>query len=295
MPTAKRDWRYDAIYDAVAQALAAGQACPTNADLAARIGAGSLSVPSVILRELEQQGRLVVVRTRRGRQVFLPAPGSLPSPADEPCWRGRGTDPLGLRSRRRAIGLSRAALADLAGISDSALTAVELQRPGVSQAVRERVVEVLETAERAHVPGQPAVLRRFVERGRAMPALRHPDHADAAEGAAGPRPLAHLVPPARHLPHSLFVDPPRPERDEVIARLRRVVAAPGPAATCQYMRGEPSARDFCGRPSAPGSSYCGRHHARCHQPPGPPPSPPCEPREPRAPVRLRARRARPAP
>lgn len=34
---------------------------------------------------------------------------------------------------------------------------------------------------------------------------------------------------------------------------------------CRWIEGEPGAALFCAAPAAPGSSYCGHHHARCYQ------------------------------
>ena len=34
--------------------------------------------------------------------------------------------------------------------------------------------------------------------------------------------------------------------------------------TCQWLEGEPKARNFCGDPVQPGSPYCPDHHAWCY-------------------------------
>ncbi|HYE52106.1 MAG TPA: helix-turn-helix domain-containing protein [Azospirillaceae bacterium] len=281
MGSVRRDWRDDAVLRVVTLALAAGKGCPTNAELAASIGAGSVSVPSMIMRRLEQEGRLIVERSRCGRRVYLPgSPDAPQTKAQEPRWRGRGLDPAGLRARRRALGLSREELARRAGISLSALDAAEGGRPGGGEATRGRVLQVLEAAER-----------------------RRRDAGDDA-GRAGGKPADTAPPPpasilllrpglrpSRRVP---FVDPPQPERDVLLARLRSMAHAPGPFRTCQYIHGEASGRKFCGKPSRPGSSYCERHHARCHVPAGPVPEPPPDLSLARAPARLLPRRGRPA-
>ena len=38
---------------------------------------------------------------------------------------------------------------------------------------------------------------------------------------------------------------------------------PSPHTTCQWLSGEPRARDFCGKPTLRDSSYCSEHHAIC--------------------------------
>lgn len=34
--------------------------------------------------------------------------------------------------------------------------------------------------------------------------------------------------------------------------------------TCQWIHGDPRDRDFCGKPTLPGSSYCREHYERCY-------------------------------
>ncbi|SLN77272.1 hypothetical protein [Oceanibacterium hippocampi] len=50
---------------------------------------------------------------------------------------------------------------------------------------------------------------------------------------------------------------------------RRLAAGrPAPAATCQFIAGDPRHDPTrCGAPVKPGSSWCPDHHARCHRPP----------------------------
>ncbi len=53
-----------------------------------------------------------------------------------------------------------------------------------------------------------------------------------------------------HKPDRELVDPP------LFARVRPARRALAPAfTTCQWIEGEPRARDFCGAPSVPGKSY----------------------------------------
>ncbi|MBE0530257.1 MAG: hypothetical protein IH626_05475 [Rhodospirillales bacterium] len=87
--------------------------------------------------------------------------------------------------------------------------------------------------------------------------------AEAREAANDAAPLPEPAPP-------VAFTPARPRqgggRCQGIAKMREAVPAVG-SRTCQWIEGEPRARDFCGAPVREGSSYCEAHHARCYRKP----------------------------
>lgn len=55
-------------------------------------------------------------------------------------------------------------------------------------------------------------------------------------------------------------------RVDVAPVLRRELPLVPPAKTCQWLEGEPAERDFCGKKSEPGISYCLEHGVVCYVP-----------------------------
>jgi hypothetical protein len=61
--------------------------------------------------------------------------------------------------------------------------------------------------------------------------------------------------------------PPRPAAPAPAPAPRVPLPLPSPHRTCQFIAADPrSDPTKCGRPTRPGSSYCGEHHARCWVP-----------------------------
>jgi len=308
------------VFAVVSDALKAGEPCPSNREIAARLGITSQSAPSDALLQLEAQGRLVVERSRQARRVWLAGDPAAPTErAPKPEFgRGSGKDPLGLRARRAALGLTRSRLARAAGITVQRLEDIEIgrSRPDVLLAALDRLETEARAAEGLGTAPPPEAIGPEIRALRQRLGLGGVDAAQLVDGcspralykaengntpgpvayrglrlvlmalrtaerdghvfrkpAPAPRPVStvvHLVPraaqqpPAEVRPTPAFVEEARPDRTALLARLRRCAAGPLPFPTCQYLRGDARRRDFCGRPSQAGSSYCPEHHALCH-------------------------------
>lgn len=81
------------VYEILVAAADAGECCPSNSALGARID-GSAVQASDILRRLERRGVIMVARGNNSRLVTIVASGRRTAgPVPEPHWRDRAPDP----------------------------------------------------------------------------------------------------------------------------------------------------------------------------------------------------------
>jgi len=94
----------ESLYGWLCACAAAGEACPTNAEIADRFGRKSVSSAARLVSILEKQGRITVTRTNVARTVTITATGARTAEMESAGRHGR-------RRKRRNSLASRLALA----------------------------------------------------------------------------------------------------------------------------------------------------------------------------------------
>lgn len=253
----------DAVFAMLAAAAGAGEVCPTNRQIADRLGWRSVASANRALYMLERAGRIQVESTRNWRLVTIAATGR------RTAWNGRGRRPFGAAARAPVIKCLResdlkvfAHIEQAANASAPCPRLIDLAVAGGMETVDQAKSSIDRLARAGRI--------RVLARARSLPAVIQV----CATGArtAGDLPDAEMA-KRRWILSSAQGRAENAERRRNGGEPRALAIRPGfaggPAQTCQYIEGEPTADDSCkcGKPSAPGFSWCADHKAVVYQPP----------------------------
>ncbi len=242
----------------VTEAATAGVVCPSNEEIGQRLGDKSPATASNSLKRLEAASLIKVERFQRSRRVTIADGSQTAEPGNTtPNWRLAQTNELPAAGREDA-----APAAEDAGNRILNRASLTTAGSGVTPAPGPSLQKMQSARPEVSAGTAPATPPQAAGTGTTRTGSNLPTSASGEKaGPAGPRPVQHAPAP------KVFPD----------------------WRTCQFpLWGDDvrPTREFCGKPTQPGSSYCPDCHSRTHYRVTLKPRAATEPRSPTAPDRL---------